>query len=161
MEWQKYKISLVINCFLTISFLTNFLVINANTFSTNGFINGLISDRYTSLGDFLGCISEANVSALTTNGEISFAGKYCMASLNTPKLGYYSRDVQAAKFGNLTNYLEDAASNWLVLRNRYPMAMGICVPSVCSPQELTTLIDKCACRVGDQPKLDLIILLTF
>lgn len=119
-------------------------MINANTFSTNGFINGLISDRYTSLGDFLGCISEDNVTSTTASGEkISFSGKYCLASVTTPKLGYYSRDVQAAKFSNLSNYLEDAASNWLVLRNRYPMALGICAPSVCSPQELTTLIGKC------------------
>lgn len=119
-------------------------MINANTFSTNGFVNGLISDRYTSLGDFLGCISEENVTSTTANGEkINFSGKYCLASLTTPKLGYFSREVQADKFRNLTNYLENAASNWLVLRNRFPMALGLCAPSVCSPQELTTLISKC------------------
>lgn len=119
-------------------------MINANTFYTNGFVNGLISDRYTSLGDFLGCISEDNITSTTANGEtISFSGKYCLASLTTPKLGYYTRDVQAAKFSNLTNYLEDAASNWLNLRNRFPNALGVCAPSVCSQEELTTFIGKC------------------
>lgn len=119
-------------------------VLNGNAFASSGIVNSLLIDRYTSLGDFLGCYGQGEVTEETTNGPVTFSGKYCIASLTTPKLGYYSKEVESAKVAShLTTHFEETAGKWLHLRNRFPMALGICAPSVCSTADLKDLIAKC------------------
>lgn len=127
----------------------HFTVINSNAFMSGDFVNSLISERFTSLGDFFTCFSLNETPFAATNGSVSFGGKYCLARLKTPQLGYYSKSVEKSKFVNVTSYFEQITNNWLVIRNRFPFALGICAPSICSSQELNVLIHKC--------KLDLVL----
>lgn len=114
-------------------------MITANSFSKRSLIGGLVAEEYSNLGDFDDCLG---VSA--TEKDMRFEGKYCLASLKTPTLDYYTSTVENQVLANFsaTNYVQQLARQWLVIRNRFPYVQGLCVPSICSEEQIGRLLQR-------------------
>lgn len=114
-------------------------MITANSFSKRSLIGGLVAEEYSNLGDFDDCLG-----VLATEKDMRFEGKYCLASLKTPTLDYYTSTVENQVLANFsaTNYVQQLARQWLVIRNRFPYVQGLCVPSICSEEQIGRLLQR-------------------
>ena len=91
------------------------------------------------MGDFDDCLEVAY-----DHQNDQFQGKYCLVSVNTPQLGYYTSVVERQVIPKLSkDYFQELSRNWLVIRNRFPFLHGVCVPSICTEAQLEKLILKC------------------
>ena len=148
---------------LLISFCIYILctVINSNGLitTTNQLLANLASDQYISLGHFDQCLS---VSGYNNIENTSFRGKYCLAILSPPSkfslksfLYYDGKFVVDSNRPNVTkannydnnnnaeNYLNETVRNWLMAGHRMPMVLPMCAPSLCTAQQLNTLLNQC------------------
>lgn len=101
----------------------------------------LVSEQFTTVGSFDECLS---VRATKEDEQDWFEGKYCLATLTTPRLGYYTPREDIDKLTNhSTDYFTVLASKWLQIQNRFPLALGICVPSLCTTQQVNAFTRKC------------------
>ena len=116
-------------------------VINANGFLSGDqtIIASLISHRFTTTGDFDGCL-DVDASYNTP----PFNGKYCLLQLETPQLAY-STELNSTYplYKSGSSFAMHLATEWLYIRNRFPLAYGICIPSICSGDEVEELIRAC------------------
>lgn len=124
-------------------------MITANSFSKRSLLGGLVADEFSNLGDFDDCL-DVSVKDKRDDQELNFAGKYCLASLKTPTLDYYPLAVENEVLANLTatNYIQNLARQWLVFRNRFPYVQGLCVPSVCSEEQIGRLLERYFAKQG-------------
>lgn len=118
-------------------------MITANSFSKRSLVGGLVADEFSNLGDFDDCL-DVSVENEGDEHQLNFAGKYCLASLKTPTLDYYPLAVENEVLANFTttNYVESLARQWLIVRNRFPYVQGLCVPSVCSEEQIERLLGR-------------------
>ena len=98
---------------------------------------GILSGTTTELGDFDQCLSVDG-----SFKEEKFVGKYCLATVNLPRPHLYEPiEVNSTllKLDWTSKYIEQ----WYHLDNKYPMATGICFPSICKPNEIKEVIKSC------------------
>lgn len=124
-------------------------VITANSFSKRSLVGGLVADEFSNLGDYDDCL-DVSVKDEGDEHELTFSGKYCLASLKTPTLEFYPLAVENEVLANFTetNYIESRARQWLIIRNRFPYVQGLCVPSICSEEQIGRLLEKYFAKQG-------------
>ena len=98
--------------------------------------SGILTSTITQLGDFDQCVA--------IDGEFGhkpFVGKYCLATVNLPRAAYDPIVVNATtlKPSWIGKYIEQ----WHHLDNRYPLAVGICFPSICHQNEIKDILKSC------------------
>ncbi|KAH7638476.1 acyltransferase-like protein 2 [Dermatophagoides farinae] len=103
------------------------------------FGHGLLSGTFTSFGDFDSCISidttshhhhHHHLSSKNDDDDISFIGKYCIATLQYLKIDANINDT----------WKQSLLERWLQANVRYPIANGICLPSVCETKFVGNII---------------------
>ncbi len=129
--------------YLTISVI----VINSNAFFQSAFLSSLISERFSSLGDFEDCMSVSGVENVLHTNNNTFSKKivssqYCLVRAQSP--WPYPSEKETFQMKESTNHMVRLAHNWLARRNQINFLNGICVPSVCNTKQLTDLIDECS-----------------
>src|SRR5699024_8755555 len=106
------------------------LVINSNNIRGD-IVSLLISEKYSSLGDFESCLSIEYVASKTFSDATShFKGKYCLVSVQVPELNHSEPIVV-----NSSKYLAMLGREWLQMRNRNMLLQSICVPSLCNADQ--------------------------
>lgn len=122
-------------------------MLTANAFTPGVLVNTLLGEQFTSTGNYHGCLAAApaGVTESTALGNVTFSSQYCFARLTTPQMDFYSKDVEEAKWRHLKkrSFLEEGSQNWLLMRNRYPLALGLCAPSICTNEQLAEYLGKC------------------
>lgn len=126
-------------------------MINSNALFQSAFLSSLISERFSSLGDFEDCMSVSGVESVrhtdnnnnnTSSGKIVSA-QYCLVRVQSPSLPPYPSEKETFQIKSSPNHMVKLANNWLARRNQINFLSGICVPSVCNTGQLTDLIDEC------------------
>lgn len=133
-------------------------VITANSIVTSNLASVLLAEEFSSLGRFDDCldvlVKRRKSGPEEMDPKMSFTGKYCLVNVTTPRLPFissYSKNDKTAAFSAEQSnpllpkdYFSGVLANsWLTLRNRFPLVLGICVPSVCSETEVELLMRKC------------------
>lgn len=128
-------------------------VITANSIVTSNLASVLLAEEFSSLGRFDDCLDVLKRrNAKEVDLKMTFTGKYCLVNVTTPRLPFissYSKNDKTAFSAEQSNpprkdYFSGVLANsWLTLRNRFPLVLGICVPSVCSETEVELLMRKC------------------
>lgn len=121
-------------------------MINSNGFFTSDPISRLLSEETSSLGDFDDCLTVANVpiEGSAPSPKQHFSGMYCLVSVDSPPLSVQVKQTSAKETAN--DHLQVIARKWLLAENGIQYLQGICAPSLCSSEQLTTLIRKCIIR---------------
>lgn len=118
-------------------------MINSNRFFTSDPISRLLSEETSSLGDFDDCLTVANVpiEGSAPSSKQQFSGMYCLVSVDSPPLSVQVNQTNANQ--TASDHLQVIARKWLLAENGIQYLQGICAPSLCSSEQLTTLIRKC------------------
>ncbi|KAH9398011.1 hypothetical protein TYRP_019385 [Tyrophagus putrescentiae] len=125
-------------------------VINSNALFQSAFLSSLISERFSSLGDFEDCMSVSGVESVrhtdnnnnNTSPRKIVSAQYCLVRVQSPSLPPYPSEKETFQIKSSPNHMVKLANNWLARRNQINFLSGICVPSVCNTGQLTDLIDE-------------------
>lgn len=93
-----------------------------------------MADMLTSVAGYDQCLQIQHGSESPTSTSIS--GQFCLLELNLSQansLAFHQRDTQISR---LLNRIK-------LLNHRYPLTLGICVPSVCDENEINFLFSRC------------------
>lgn len=85
---------------------------------------GLLASTPTSFGDFDACMSIANGS------------QYCWLTLHSKQ--NFTNDLQL-----LTDWERAVVVNWKKVDRQLPIAIGLCLPQICTEQDVDLILKKC------------------
>jgi len=96
--------------------------------------SGFLSGSFSSFGDYDQCLSiKSEESSLPING------KYCFMELRPPK-PVQEINLNNTKYKNF--HYESVINYWIKMDGFSPVANGICLPSVCTENEIQQILTK-------------------
>lgn len=101
--------------------------------------SSLISEKFSSLGDFDQCLSLRNLPSHSVNCSHYYKGKYCLVHLTTPQIDPTAPTVTNPILPEY--YLQQLSLKWTRMDNRIINVNGICIPSICTAREINHLIE--------------------
>lgn len=101
-----------------------FLVLDANA----PLPSSLLSDEVTSVGGFEQCLAIDDVQ-----DGVSIYGQYCLLELR----------LQMQPYPRMESQMDRLLAHLQTINKRFPLVLGLCLPSTCTEIEMNHLFEKC------------------
>lgn len=92
--------------------------------------SSLLWDQLTSVGGYDQCLDIKGF-----HHEIAFHGQYCLLDLRVRQ----QFQLKTGSENEMQNFLAHVQN----VTRRFPLMLGLCIPSICSAQEINHLLDSC------------------